>query len=225
MSLPADQLQAMMTQDFSQLEKSNNKKDLCQFISHLRSRVEELESYKLISKRVQMLEKTLVSHIQYNRRESIEIHNLPPAVKDDELEAKCLEVLEDIGCGKIKRSKVHACHRMKNRDKTIIRFVNRKFADLALHNKAKLKNVDKAKYGLAQGKNLYINENLCPPMQFLSYKIREAKKAKKIETFNIWKGKLSIKIGPNDRDIPIRHIQDLIDINLASEDDREGFII
>ena len=55
MSLSPDQLQVMMTQDFSQLEKQNNKKDLCQFISHLRSKVEELESYKLISKRVQNL--------------------------------------------------------------------------------------------------------------------------------------------------------------------------
>ena len=223
MSLSTDQLQVMMTQDFSQLEKHNNKKDLCQFISHLRSKVEELESYKLISKRVQMLEKTLVSHMQYNRRESIEIHNLPQTIKDDELEGKCLEVLEDIGCGKIKRSQVHACHRLKNRDKTIIRFVNRKFADKALHNKAQLKNVDKLKYGV-EGKNLYINENLCPPMQFLHYKIRQAKKAKKIESFNVWKGKLTLKISQNEDDIPIRHIQDLIDIELAEEEDREGFI-
>ena len=29
---------------------------------------------------------------------------------------------------------VHACHRLRNKKNTIIRFVNRKSADIALHN-------------------------------------------------------------------------------------------
>ena len=106
-----------MSSNLSKLKNENNKDDLCRFILLLRNKVEELESYQLVSKRVQNLEKTMVNSLQYQRRESVEIHNVPESVKDDELEGKVLEVFEKIGCGKIKPSQVHACHRLKNKKK------------------------------------------------------------------------------------------------------------
>ena len=62
-------------------------------------------------------------------------------------------------------------------------------------------------------------------MQFLAYKVRQAKKAKKIESYNLWKGKLTLKFEKKDKDTVIGHIQDLIDIGLANEDDRDEFIV
>ena len=160
----------------------------------------------MIAQRVQLLERSHLRSLQYNRRESIEICGLPETVADNNLEQTCLSLLEDIGCGKIKKSAVHACHRLGNRDKTIIRFVNRKHADLALHNKKKLKDVDKAKYAL-QG-NVFINESLCKPMQFLAFKVRNAYREKKIASFNLWKGKLTCKI--EEQDFKIGHIDDFV---------------
>ena len=223
MTSPSEKVRDMLSADSSQLKKSN-KDDLCTLIVFLRGKVEELESYQLVSKRVQLLEKTLVSSMQYSRRESIEIHGLPETIKDEELEGKCLGVLEDIGCGKIDSSQVHACHRLKNKNNTIIRFVNRKFADKALHNKSKLKNINREKYGVANDKNIYINENLCRPMQYLAYKVRQALRDRKIVSYNIWKGKLSVKLVLNGRDIVISHVQDLIDIHLACEEDKQYFL-
>ena len=213
----------MLSADGSVLKKSN-KDDLCSLISFLRGKLKELQSYQLVAKRVQLLEKTVVSSMQYSRRESIEIHGLPETVKDDELEGKCLGVLEDIGCGKIDSSQVHACHRLKNRKNTIIRFVNRKVADNALHNKSKLKNINRGKYGLANDANIYINENLCRPMQFLAFKVRKAFREKIIVSYNIWKGRLSVKLVPNGPDIVVTHVQDLIDINLATDEDKQYFL-
>ena len=53
----------------------------------VRSRVEELESYSIITKRVEMLvERSHMNHVQYNRRESIEIDGIPTSVCDEDLE-------------------------------------------------------------------------------------------------------------------------------------------
>ena len=218
-SLTPSKLEEMNSSDMAKLKKNSNKDELCGYIQELRGKLEELQSYQLIAKRVQMLERSHLQSIQYSRRESIEIYGLPESVSDNDLEQTCINILDDIGCGKIKKSAIHACHRMRNKKNTIIRFVNRKNADLAIHNRNKLKNIDKAKHGLTD--NIYVNESLCRPLQFLLFKVRTAFKAKKITSYNIWKGKLSLKI--DEQQFFISHIDDLIDIGLADEDDRLSF--
>ena len=168
----------MNSSDLGKLRKSN-KDELCGYIQKLREKVDELQSYQLIAKRVQLLEKSHLNAMQYNRRESIEISGLPESF-DDKLEETCIEVLNDIGCGMIKKSEIHACHRLRNKKKTIIRFVNRKHADLALHNKKKLSKIDRKKYRLPADSSIYINESLRRPMQFLFFKVRNAFKSQKI---------------------------------------------
>ena len=199
--------------------RKKNRKDLVGYISHLRNKVEELESYQLVSQRVKNLERCMLSSLQYERRECIEIYNLPETVADEKIEDTCLSILQDIGCGEIKKWQVHAFHRMRNRKNSIIRFVTRKHADAALHNRGKLKTLDQTKYGFDN--RIYINESLCRPMAFLAYKVRSAKKEGRIESYNIWKGKLSVTI--NSRKHSISHIDDLIDLSLANEEDRTSF--
>ena len=58
----------------------------------------------------------------------------------------------------------------------------------------KSRNLDKAKHGLSEDANVFINESLCKPMNFLHYKVRLALKEEKIVSFKIWKGKLPIKM-------------------------------
>ena len=59
-------------------------------------------------------------------------------------------------------------------------------------------------------------------MQFLMYKVRCAMRGGKIQGFNFWKGKLSVKL--NNKDFHVSHIDDLISLNLAVEEDRLNFI-
>ena len=58
-------------------------------------------------------------------------------------------------------------------------------------------------------------------MSFLAFKVRCAYKQDKVLSYNIWKGKLSLKIG--EEKYEITHIDDLIALNLADEDDRVSF--
>ena len=91
---------------------------------------------------------------------------------NNKLEETTVSILEDIAVGKIEPWQVHACHRLKNPNKTIIRFIRRKYAALALHNRKELRNLDKAKHGLSEDANVFINESQCKPMNFLHYKVR-----------------------------------------------------
>ena len=214
-------LEEMNLSDVNKL-KGNNKDQLLAYIQILRGKVEELQSYQLIAKRVQLLERSQLHSLQYNRRESIEIHGIPAAVVDKDLETYCCEVLGEIGCGEIGDRDVHACHRLRNKDKAIIRFTNRKFANKALHHRKKLKEIDRQKFKIPESsRGLFVNESLCKPMSFLFYKVRSALSAKKIDAYNLWKGSLSIKM--NGCDHNISHVDDLIDLGLAEEDDRLTF--
>ena len=216
--LTANKINTML----SLLEK-NNKKELTGLVSYLKGKLEELESYRMIEKRVRFIESNLIENMQYTRRESIEIHGIPESVKDDKLEEKVVDVLEEIGCGRVKSYRIHACHRLKNRTKTVIRFVSRKNADLALHRRGKLKDFDAVKHGFKADTKLYINESLCPTMQYLCYLVRTCKTEKTIDSYNLWKGRLTIKMGGSETPIPIRHIEDLIELELAGEGHREKF--
>ena len=69
---------------------------------------------------------------------------------------------------------------------------------------------------------LYINENLCRPLQFLTYKIRGALKDKKIQKYNVCKGNVTVTI--SGKVYKIFHIQDLINLGLAEEEDRVKFL-
>ena len=73
------------TQELDKLKK-NNKDDLCGYIQIVRKNVEELESYKIIENRVQQLERSHMKSLQYQRRDSIEIHGLSGSINDGDLE-------------------------------------------------------------------------------------------------------------------------------------------
>ena len=128
--------------------------------------------------------------------------------------------MKDIGCGEIQPNEVHACHRLKNKKDTIIRFVCRKNADNALHFRGGLKDIDKGRYGITD--KVYINESLCQPMSFLTWKVRSAKRDGKIDSYNYWKGKLTLKMGNSE--YQISHIEDLIFLGLAEREEQSSFI-
>ena len=200
-----------------------SKDELVKYILLLRQEKEEAASYNLIAKRVEFLEKAHIISLQYNRRESIEISGIPENVPDTELEDKCTGILKEIGCGDIEPWKYHACHRLKNRKITICRFITRKITGNALHNRKKLKDLDKTKVGLPSDSRIYINESLCPQLKYLHYKVRCAYNEKKIYAWNVWKGKLSLKLSQHDKIRYICHINELLELNLANQDDVNDF--
>ena len=80
---------------------------------------------------------------QYGRRNNIEITGIPESVENEKLEETVVEVLNKINLN-VSNNNIEACQRLgkqKNKPrKTIIRFVNRKFAKKALLNRKGLKH-------------------------------------------------------------------------------------
>ena len=156
-----EQLSTLSNTELEGNVKNFSKKDFCSYSVGLRNKLEELESYRFISKRVEFLERNVINQMQYNRRESIEISGLDK-IQNSDLERTTVGILADIGVGKIESWQVQACHRLKNPKNVVIKFVCRKHAALALHNRKKLRNLDTNKHGLHRDAKVFINENLCP---------------------------------------------------------------
>ena len=160
-NVSASKLEELNVAELDKLKK-HNKDELVGYILSLRSKVDELESLQIIAKQVNNLQRSHVRSLQYNCRENIELHGILEPIPDKHLEAKCVEILHEIGCKDVSPKGIHACHRLRNKEKVIVRFVNRKDADMALHNRGNLKTLDKGKLKLKD--NIYLNENLCRPM-------------------------------------------------------------
>ena len=101
----------------------------------------------------------------------MEITGISDDVSDENLEGKVIEVLNEIQVD-VSTSDTEACHRIgksKNSSKkTIVRFINRKYAKKALLNRKSLRN--NVTYN-----NIYINENLTKANNTIVYNCRKLK--------------------------------------------------
>ena len=130
---------------FEEKELASFKKDkLVSIIFELQRKVEELNSFKVIEKRVEKLERTQFSQLQYERRDTIEIDGIENDVNQEDLENTTLAVLKDIGVN-CDSSSIQACHRLNKRGTVITKFSNRKLAAAAVHNRKKLRDFDESR--------------------------------------------------------------------------------
>ena len=133
---------------------------------------------KLLKNRVIQLEKNALNTSQYIRREIIEINPVPTSVPDNVLEKNVCDALSLTGI-LVKQEDLHACHRMKDQSKVIIKFKDRKQKYRVIHNRKKLANNEDVK-SLGFGNELYISESMCIENQQLFYRCRRLKALKKI---------------------------------------------
>ena len=108
-NLSASKLEELIVVELDKLKK-HNKDELVGYILSLRSKVDELESLQIIAKQVNNLQRSHVRSLQYNCRENIELHGTPESIPDKHLEAKCVEILHEIGCKDVSPKGIHACH-------------------------------------------------------------------------------------------------------------------
>ena len=156
----------------------------------LRSKIENLE------KKVISLEGNGNLLEQYGRRNNLEITGIPDEIKDEDLEEKVIEILNKIDVN-VSTKDIEACHRIgksrENSKKTIIRFVNRKYAKKALLNKKSLKNINRSSIGLSNSGNIFINENLTPMNNKLAFYCRKLKRDGYIEKTFLREGVVCIR--------------------------------
>ncbi|XP_057310282.1 uncharacterized protein LOC130648259 [Hydractinia symbiolongicarpus] len=113
-----------------------------------------------LATRITTLERRCFSNEQYSRRECVEVTGIDELVGDDYIEEKLCHILKKIDID-ITPDNIKACHRLKKRDRVIVKFSRRKDCLETLFNRSKLKNIDGRVFDLSAGTKIYINESLC----------------------------------------------------------------
>ena len=118
------------------LKKSNDMlqikvKDLQNDVANLQNEVASLKEANIeITKRTE-------TAFQHGRLNQLIISGIPEVIGHDQLEEKCIVVLNSIKDNKINERDIAACHRLGKKNDTIIRFLNRKDAEDCLDNRKK----------------------------------------------------------------------------------------
>ena len=169
-------------------------------IDGLLNKVEALESEIIITKSVNKtlneevfnLRRKINRDCQYQRQDNIEISGIPTDVRDDELETKSIFLLKKIGVT-VSSNDVVDCHRLPKRGTVIMRFVNRKYANQAISNGKRLRNLNTSDIFRANP-TLYVNRNLIPEYMSLRWKAKKMKAGKYVHAFGTNKRGVWIQI-------------------------------
>ena len=153
---------------------------------------------------------------QYGRRNNIEITGIPERVVNEKLEETVVEVLNEVDLN-VSNNDIEACHRlgkqMNKPRKTIIRFVNRKFAKKALLNRKRLKHAETSSLGLDSHK-FFINENLTRANSKITFHSRSLKRNSLIDKCYTKNGVVRIVCPDlqNGKVIKVFHLNTLMDL-------------
>ena len=183
-----------------------SREELVVMVQNLQKRNRELEVK--VDKRLEILERVQNSSLQYLRRDSVEISGIPDTVPQAQLEDEVIKLFNVAGVKvdnqKLNKLQIHACHRIGSKGVTIVKTVNRKFAEQGLYCSKNLKG--KSPYPT----DVYINSSFCKEYGFLNFIVRKAKREGKIFRYRVKKGVTSVQLIENGEFIDITHKVDLI---------------
>ena len=183
-------------------------------LQELRSEVKELKESHTQSSDNTELEKHIHDLDQYQKRNNIEISGIPKGFEDN-LEDKVIEVWNSLGFNEeLKTSDIQACHRLDELSgasptspkKTIVRFVNRKHAEMLYSKRFEIKDADLSSTGIPENVNLYVNPNFCPYYKWLWMKCRKIKREGGVKYLWSRDGKIKMKRDDNSNTIQVNHL-------------------
>ena len=109
--------------------------------------------------RIIQLERNAVTNSQYHRRETIEINPVPESLEDEILEENVCKALSLTGVN-VTPEQLHSCHRLKKRNRAIVKFKCRKQRQNVLFNRKNLKHKSSDLSQLRFSGKLFIS-NIC----------------------------------------------------------------
>ena len=109
-------------------------------------------------------------------------------------------------------------HRLKDGKTTIVRVVNRKFSNEAIHCGKNLNGTKR--YG--EGARVFINPSLCPEFKFLNWVIRTAKANNKIHRYRNRNGVTYVQMEEGGDFKPIGHELDLSNLGIEIPERRKS---
>ena len=149
-------------------EMNSDVKELTSKIRDLVIQMEKVEADVAIVKNVseklfnQLIEteRQCWANAQYSRREFLEVVAISTTIPKDLLEANVSNVFDKLGVH-VKGKDIQACNCLKDNDKAIVKFSNRKDSLQILRVKKDLKSLDPTELDFPEGTRVFISEILC----------------------------------------------------------------
>ena len=158
--------------------------------------------------RVIKTERQCWENAQYSRRDTLEIVGIPNSVGNSVLEETVRDVFKKIGV-EIDERDVQACHGLKEKERTIVKFVNRKDCLQILRVKKDLKSLDPTELDFPENTKIFINESLCPYYRGIWNKCKKLRAIQKIHQFYTISGLIRVKLEETGPSRIITHMVDL----------------
>ena len=164
-------------------------------------------NYKLVE-RVVSTERQCWENAQYSRRDTLKVVGIPMSVRDNVLEQKFCDVIQEIGVD-ICDSDIQACHRRKDKDRTNVKFTNRKDCLRILRVKRQLKDLDPSAVNLPEGTKIFINGSLCTYYRGIWNKCKKLRDKQKVYQHYTINGLIRLRIEESGQAKTITQMVDL----------------
>ena len=158
--------------------------------------------------RVIKTERQCWGNTQYSRRDTLEIVGIPNSVGNSVLDETVRGVFKKIGV-EIDERNVQACHRLKEKERTTFKFVNRKDCLQIRRVKKDLKSLDATEFDFPENTKIFINESLCPYYRGIWNKCKKLRVIQKIHQFYTISGLIRVKLEETGPSRIISHMVDL----------------
>ena len=104
---------------------------------------------------------------------------------------------------------IQACHRLKDKDRAIVKFINIKDCLRILRVKRQLKGLDPAAVGLPEGTKVFVNDRFCPYYRGIWNKCKKLRDKQKVQQYYRINGLIRLRIEESGQAKIITHMVDL----------------
>ena len=101
---------------------------------------------------------------------------------------------------------IQAFHRLKNKDRTIVKFTNRKDCLRILRVKRQLKGLDPSAVDLPEDTKIFVNESLCPYYRGIWNKCKKLRDKQKLHQYYTINGLIRLRIEESGQPKSITHM-------------------
>ena len=130
------------------------------------------------------------------------------SVRDNVLEQKVCGVFQEIGVDMCNRH-IQACHRLKDKDRAIVKFTNRKDCLRILRVKRQLKGLDPAAVDWPEGTKIFVNESLRSYYRGIWNKCKKLRDKQKVHQYYPINGLIRLRMEEPGQAKIITHVVDL----------------
>ena len=179
----------------------------------------------VLNDRLVRMERNINRNSQYSRKETLELHKFPKEVKDDDLETKVVEILNAIKEPEddpITPADFHACHRLSQKDRGIVKMTHRKRMRAVIKSRTKLAK-DEVQKRLKIGR-IFIVESMAGPYKRLFYQCQKLKSAGHIQDCWFYNGTINVVLVANGDSEHIYHVEDILKLLHMSDDELAGIV-